>query len=315
MLLPRKAHQVLIYHPCQSLTLHGRQLLTSSDDFAEWTPSRINATKNGTSKMELKRVVTNGAALIAIRTADHDAQGKPFDSFIDPRLPANTIEDLQENEDKPAALFIDPRLLTSAIDIEDMEEIGAEPGFIPAIQEVYFDSIVSPPVETGTDKLRIKGVDFVRFFSRINISRHQTLAAFGHHTIKADLIASVYSGNSRDEVSMWQFPCENAKFGCPYHHQFHSYLLEHQRACKITSLEAFAKLNKVKAFVCDRDGCDKSFDYRAYSLRTSGSSTNGNLVPATRAIVMVLMSFKQEASFPCMAGSFTLLSRQQSVNT
>ena len=46
---------------------------------------------------------------------------------------------------EPAAPSIDPRLLTGAVDIEDLEETGAS--FTPAIQEAYFDHVVSPPPE------------------------------------------------------------------------------------------------------------------------------------------------------------------------
>lgn len=112
--------------------------------------------------------------------------------------------------------------------------------------------------DTGLAELRIDGVDFVRRFSKINVSTNQVLAMWGQAERKANLIASVYSGNSRDQVSLWQFSYDNVKFGCPYQNSLKSAVLEHERSCKIISHEAFAKLNEVKKFSCD--GCERSYD-------------------------------------------------------
>jgi hypothetical protein len=155
-------------------------------------------------------------------------------------------------------------LLTGAVELEDQEENDDEPSFTPAIEEVYFDEIACPPPETGADELlRIDGPEFVRRFSKINICTNQVLAGFGKQAAKDALVASVYSGNSRDQVSLWQFSCKNVTFGCSYQHSFYSQVLEHQRTCKIISTEALAELNEVKAFPCDRDGCVKSFNTNA----------------------------------------------------
>jgi hypothetical protein len=86
-----------------------------------------------------------------------------------------------------------------------------------------------------------------------------------NHARKAALTALVYTGGSRDPATLWIFSCKNTTFGCIYHHHFYSQVLEHQRNCKIISAEAFAALNEVKTFPCDRDGCGKSFETKAGS--------------------------------------------------
>ncbi|KAK9361349.1 hypothetical protein V1504DRAFT_475196 [Lipomyces starkeyi] len=220
-----------IPHPLFSHFSQG-QLLTSREALAEWTPSKINETANGDSKKQLKRTDANSVASSVEQTAEHA-----------PRV--------------PITVFIDPRLLTGAIELEDQGGNDGEPSFTPAIEEVYFDEIVSPPPETVADELRIDGLEFVRHFSKINVSTNQTIAC--NKAAKDDLVASVYSGNSRDQLSLWQFSCKNVAFGCSYRHSFYAKVLEHQRVCKIISTEAFAELNEVKAFLCDRDGCRKSF--------------------------------------------------------
>ena len=154
-------------------------------------------------------------------------------------------------------------MLTGAVDLEDLEENHDEPSFTPAIEEMYFDEIACPPPETGAGELGIDGLDFVRRFSKINVSTNQVLGGFSKQAAKAALLASVYSGNSRDQVSMWQFSCKNVTSGCSYQHPFYSQVLAHQRTCKIISTEALAGLNEVKAFPCDRDGCGKSFNTNA----------------------------------------------------
>jgi hypothetical protein len=100
----------------------------------------------------------------------------------------------------------------------------------------------------------------VRHFSKINITINQMLSQWGHHTEKAALTATVYSGHSLDPVVLWVYHCENSNFGCPYKHSFFSAVLEHQTLCKITSAESFAELNKIKPFPCDREGCTQSFE-------------------------------------------------------
>jgi hypothetical protein len=173
---------------------------------------------------------------------------------------ATSVEQAAEHAPQDTTnLFIDPRLLTGAIDFEGLGENEAgEP--TAAVEEAYFEEVVSPAAETSLAELRIDGVDFVRHFSKINVSTNQVLAQFGNHAEKAALTASAYTGGSRDPVTLWIFSCKNATFGCLYHNHFYSQVLEHQRTCKIISAEAFAALNEVKAFPCDRDGCDKSFE-------------------------------------------------------
>jgi hypothetical protein len=128
---------------------------------------------------------------------------------------------------------------------------------------MYLDEISCPPPETGAGELGIDGLDFVRRFSKINVSTNQVLGGFSKQAAKDALLASVYSGNSRDQVSMRQFSCQNVSFGCSYHHSFYSKVLAHQRTCKVISTEALARLNEVKAFPCDRGGCGQSFSTNA----------------------------------------------------
>lgn len=169
------------------------------------------------------------------------------------------ITSIEQVPQDPTTLFIDPRLLTGAIDFDDLDGNGGSEA-TAAVEEAYFDEIVSQHSQAGPLELQIGGVDCVRHFSKINITTNQILAQWGHHDQKAALTASVYSGHSRDPVTLWVYSCENAKFGCPYKHSFYSAVLEHQPLCKITSVEKFAELNQVKAFPCDRDGCTSSFE-------------------------------------------------------
>ncbi len=110
-------------------------------------------------------------------------------------------------------------------------------------------------------ELLIDGVDFVRFFSKINVSTNQVLAQKGYHKDQLALARSFYICHSQDPVTLWVYPCEHAKFSWPYQNSLHSAVLEHQRTCKIKSPEAFIALSKVKAFPC-RCGCKCSFDSR-----------------------------------------------------
>ena len=104
------------------------------------------------------------------------------------------------------------------------------------------------------------GVDFVRLFSKINVSANQTLVMPGHATKKAALIASAYSGHSRGPLSLWLFSCENVEFSCLYKSSFKSVVFEHERSCKITSPEVFEKVYRAKEFCCAE--CPKSFDQK-----------------------------------------------------
>lgn len=72
-------------------------------------------------------------------------------------------------------LYIDPRLLTSEIGFEDLAEANSEQP-TAAVKEAYFDKIVSQAVPASPPKLLIDGTDFVRFFSKINVSTNQVLA-------------------------------------------------------------------------------------------------------------------------------------------
>jgi hypothetical protein len=103
-----------------------------------------NTTVSGDLKKQLKRTATLSAA--SEQTAEHAA---PQD---------------------PILLLIDPRLLTGDVDIDDLEKNEDEPS--AAVDEAYFDEVVSPTPQTGLAELRIDGVDFVRRFSKIRHS-HQ----------------------------------------------------------------------------------------------------------------------------------------------
>ena len=159
----------------------------------------------------------------------------------------------------PTPLYIDPRLLTGEIDFEGLAEANLEQP-TAAVEEAYFDEIVSPTVQTMPPELIIDSVDFVRFFSKINISTSQVLAQKGYHKEQLALARSFYMCHSQDPVTSWVYSCEHAKFGCSYQNSFYSAVREHQLSCKITSPEAFIESSKVKAFPCDRSGCKSSFD-------------------------------------------------------
>ncbi|KAH7412525.1 hypothetical protein BKA64DRAFT_770267 [Cadophora sp. MPI-SDFR-AT-0126] len=172
------------------------------------------------------------------------------------RVPVKQQGPVQQDS---TTLFIDPRLLTGDIGFEDLVEDDTEEP-TAAVEEAYFDEVVSQTTQTSSPELLIDGVDFVRYFSKINMSNNQVLAQFGHHEAKAALIASNYAGYSKDPVALWIFSCENAMFGCQYKNSLYAQVLEHQRTCKFTSAEAYNESIKVKAFPCDREGCGKSFD-------------------------------------------------------
>ena len=137
----------------------------------------------------------------------------------------------------------------------NFDEIGTA-----VVEEAYFDEIVSQTVPTTAPELLIDAVDFVRFFSKINVSTNQVLAQKGYHKDQLALAQSFYVTHSQDPVTLWLYPCENAKFGCSYQNSFCGAVRDHQLACKIKSTEAFVELSKVKAFPCDRSGCKSSFD-------------------------------------------------------
>lgn len=159
----------------------------------------------------------------------------------------------------PSPLYIDPRLLTGHIDFEDLAETDLEKP-TAAVEEAYFDEIVSQTVPTMPPELLIDGVDFVRFFSKINVSTNQVLAQKGYHKDQLALARSFYVCHSQDPVTSWVFSCKHAEFGCPYQNSFYGGVLEHQRTCNIRSPEAFIESSKVKAFPCDRSGCKRTFD-------------------------------------------------------
>lgn len=157
------------------------------------------------------------------------------------------------------SLYIDPRLLTGEIGFEGLAEANSERP-TAAVEEAYFDEIVSQTALTTVPELLIDSVDFVRFFFKINVSTNQALAQKGYKKTQQALARSFYVRHSQDPVTLWMFPCEHAKFGCVYKNSFYGAVLEHQRACKIKSLEASIELSKVKKFPCDRPGCESSFD-------------------------------------------------------
>ncbi|KAH7370482.1 hypothetical protein BKA65DRAFT_532107 [Rhexocercosporidium sp. MPI-PUGE-AT-0058] len=129
----------------------------------------------------------------------------------------------------PSPLHIDPRLFTGEIDFEGLAEIDSSETPTAAVEEAYFDDIVSQTVPKMISELLIDGVDFVRFFSKINVSTNQVLAQKGYHKDQLALARSFYNS-------------------------FYGAVLEHQRTCKILSREAFTELSKAKPFPCDRSG-------------------------------------------------------------
>jgi hypothetical protein len=193
------------------------------------------------------------------------------------------VEQMAEHVPQEAAstLFIDPRLLTGAIDLESLEE--DESKATAAVEEAYFDEVVSSAPMTSAPELQVDGLDFVRRFSRINVTTNQVLAQFGNHAVKDALITTVYSGNSRDPVSLWKYSCMNATFGCSYEHSFYAHLLEHEHHCKIISAEAFAELNEVKALEM---GVERASTPNAGLLAISPKSMIGSRVRATRTAVI-----------------------------
>jgi hypothetical protein len=103
----------------------------------------------------------------------------------------------------PTSLYIDPRLLIGAIDFEGLAETNSEQP-TAAVEEAYFDEIVSQTVSTmSPSELLIDGVDFVRFFSKINVSTNQVLAQKGYHKGQLALARSFYVCHSQDPVTSW----------------------------------------------------------------------------------------------------------------
>lgn len=109
-------------------------------------------------------------------------------------------------------LHIDPRLLTGECDFEGLVETNSET--TAAVEEVYFDNIgttvveevhfndiVSQTVPTTVPELQIDPVDFVRFFSKINVSTNQVLAQKGYHKDQLALARSFYATHSQDPVT------------------------------------------------------------------------------------------------------------------
>ncbi|TAQ84863.1 hypothetical protein B7494_g6808 [Chlorociboria aeruginascens] len=169
-------------------------------------------------------------------------------------------------------LYIDPRLLTGERDFEGLVEPNSEqPTAVveeahfdeigtAVVEEACFDEIVSQTVPITPPELLMDAVEFVRFFSKINVSTNSALAQKGYHKDQAAQARSFYVTHSQDQVTSWVYPCENAEFGCSYQNPFLGAVCEHQLSCKIKSPELFIELNKVKAFPCDRPGCKSSFN-------------------------------------------------------
>ena len=211
----------------------GPRLLTDYTALSERTPSQIN------SGMDHANMATSGSARTNIASAAVPAA-------------ATTSE--------RAAIPIDPQLLADVVSGEDLPD-NVE-GITAAINmEANYMDALRATKPFGHDELRIDGVDFVRRFSKINVTTHQALAQWGLKSPKSAEIVSSYSGNSRETVSLWQYPCKNAHFGCSYAHAFHPQVRRHELSCKITSAGAFAESIKEKDFPCDR--CDSSFDTAA----------------------------------------------------
>lgn len=122
-------------------------------------------------------------------------------------------------------LHIDPRLLTGECDFEGLVETNSETTAV--VEEAYFD-IVAQTVPTTVLELQIDPLDFVRFFSKINVSTNQVLAQKGYHKDQLALARSFYATHSQDPVTSWVYPCENAKFGCSYQNSYYGAVREHQ---------------------------------------------------------------------------------------
>jgi hypothetical protein len=126
------------------------------------------------------------------------------------------------------------------------------------LDSAIFDHMQKPaPV---VSELNSDPVTFVTTFSKINVTTNQILA-YGT-SMKERYLARLGDQklNSRDELTSFQYSCKNEAFGCEYQHKLRVQLVDHERTCKITSVEALEELNREKEFPCGQDDCTKSFD-------------------------------------------------------
>lgn len=96
-----------------------------------------------------------------------------------------------------------------------------------AIEEVVFEEMLAP---TTNPKVHCDPIEFVRFFSRVNFSSSQTLVGFGK---KAQRRLPVYTGNSRDPVTLFLTRCTNASLGCEYQMKNRTLLAVHEKKCPL----------------------------------------------------------------------------------
>lgn len=165
---------------------------------------------------------------------------------------AVSLNDDGDDEEIP----IDPQLLASSKNLGDLLTGSTDNTMTAVVEEACFDQMQNP--SPATSEIGLTPVEFVRFFSKINVTCNQRLVPAHRKQIDLPFLER-YKGNSRDDPTFFLYSCGNAKFECPYKSSSRVYLKEHEDTCKYTSIEAVVELKKKKKFQCVRDGCQSSF--------------------------------------------------------
>ena len=161
-------------------------------------------------------------------------------------VPQNKVADVDDS-------LIDPQLLNEGRRLGQIL-VGCEDAEVSEDMETMVMNQLQEDPKVVSDLITATPGEFIRYFSKINITRNQSLAS-------GQFLASrhLYSGNSREELTFFEEPCVNITFGCPKRYANRTIRRKHEVVCKITSHEAFVHLNQQREFKCDREGCSSAF--------------------------------------------------------
>lgn len=119
-------------------------------------------------------------------------------------------DDDEEQEDIP----IDPVLLAQGDSLAKFIAGTGSETLPDSTQDAVWQYTLEPESAAELSIFHVRGTEFVRLLSSINVVRNDGLAGRGktHRTLGV----AQYGGNSRDPPTFWEFKCKNYGKGCTY---------------------------------------------------------------------------------------------------
>jgi hypothetical protein len=166
----------------------------------------------------------------------------------------NSDLNLPAQDDDGIMAHIDPRLFSLADTVSHIiANVNDE-----AVQNDEIEGMILEKSDESPDlpsAVNIPGIDFVSFFSRINVLSNKRLASS-----KSKGIPDMFRGNGKDEPTLFQHKCRRI-IGCDYSTDNHYHLLVHEARC---SVERVKKIGTTALlYKCSVRDCDASFETEA----------------------------------------------------